>query len=58
MIILSGRPTPIARKIPIALLEMGLEWRFESIDILAGDQLTPEFLALDPNNKPPVIVDE
>jgi len=58
MITLYGGPTPNARKIAIALLEMGLEWRLEYIDILAGDQLTPEFLALNPNNKTPVIVDD
>ncbi len=58
MITLYGGPTPNARKIAIALIEMGLEWRLEYIDILAGDQLTPEFLALNPNNKTPVIVDD
>src|SRR3546814_15088349 len=58
MITLYGGPTPNARKIAIALLEMGLDWRLEYIDILAGDQLTPEFLALNPNNKTPVIVDD
>ncbi|WP_417591525.1 glutathione S-transferase family protein [Parasphingorhabdus sp.] len=58
MITLYGGPTPNARKIAIALLEMELEWRLETIDILAGDQLTPEFLALNPNNKTPVIVDD
>ena len=58
MIRLYGGPTPNARKIAIALLEMGLEWQLEPIDILAGDQLTPEFLALNPNNKTPVIVDD
>src|SRR3546814_15505934 len=58
MITLYGGPTPNARKIAIALLEMGLEWRLDPVDILAGDQLTPEFLALNPNNKTPVIVDD
>jgi GST-like protein len=58
MITLYGGPTPNARKIAIALLEMELEWQLEYIDILAGDQLTPEFLALNPNNKTPVIVDD
>lgn len=57
MITLYGGPTPNARKIAIALLEMNLEWELEYIDILAGDQLTPEFLMLNPNNKTPVIVD-
>ena len=57
MITLYGGPTPNARKIAIALFEMELEWELEYIDILAGDQLTPEFLALNPNNKTPVIID-
>jgi GST-like protein len=58
MITLYGGPTPNARKIAIALYEMQMPWRLEPIDILAGDQLTPEFLALNPNNKTPVIIDD
>lgn len=58
MITLYGGPTPNARKIAIALEEMELPWRLELIDMLRGDQLTPEFRALNPNNKTPVIVDE
>jgi len=58
MITLYGGPTPNARKIAIALLEMDLEWQLEPVDILAGDQLSPAFLALNPNNKTPVIVDD
>jgi GST-like protein len=57
MITLYGGPTPNARKVAIALLEMDLDWQLEPIDILAGDQLQPAFLALNPNNKTPVIVD-
>jgi GST-like protein len=58
MIVLYGGPTPNARKVGIALCEMDLSWRLHPIDILAGEQLTPEFLALNPNNKTPVIVDD
>lgn len=58
MITLYGGPTPNARKISIALEEMELEWKLHLIDILTGDQLTPEFIALNPNNKAPVIVDD
>lgn len=58
MITLYGGATPNARKVSIALEEMGLPWRLELIDILNGDQLTPEFLAINPNNKAPAIVDD
>ena len=58
MITLFGGPTPNARKIAIALEELELPWRLEPIDMLRGDQLKPEFLALNPNNKSPVIIDD
>ena len=58
MITLLGAPTPNTRKIGIALNEMKLEWRLQIIDMLAGEQLTPEFLKLNPNNKTPVIIDD
>lgn len=58
MITLYGGPTPNARKVAIALEEMGLAWRLEPIDILSGDQFRPDFLALNPNNKAPVIIDD
>jgi glutathione S-transferase len=46
-----------SRRVWIALLEKGLE--FESIPLkLDGDQLTPEFLALNPFHKIPVLVDD
>jgi GST-like protein len=53
---LSG-PTPNGRKVAIMLHECGLAYEATFIDILAGDQLAPDFLALNPNNKHPVIVD-
>jgi GST-like protein len=40
------------------LEETGLPYRVHPIDILAGDQFTPEFLTVSPNNKMPAIVDE
>jgi len=58
MITLYAGPTPNGRKVAIALEEMGLAWRLRLIDILNGDQFAPEFLALNPNNKAPVIVDD
>lgn len=51
-------PTSNGRKVAIMLEETGLPYRVHPIDILAGDQFTPEFLAISPNNKMPAIVDE
>ena len=39
------------------LEECRISYRATFIDILAGDQLAPSFLALNPSNKHPVIVD-
>jgi GST-like protein len=50
-------PTPNGRKVAIMLEEVALPYAATFVDILAGDQLTPEFLARNPNNKHPVIVD-
>jgi GST-like protein len=49
--------TPNGHKIHIMLEEVGLEYKAIPIDIGAGDQFTPEFLAISPNNKIPAIVD-
>jgi len=50
-------PTPNGRKVAIALEEMQVDYITKHVDILAGDQHQPEFLALCPNNKFPVIID-
>jgi len=50
-------PTPNARKVSILLEELSLSYTPHSIDIMAGDQFTPEYLAICPNNKIPAIVD-
>jgi GST-like protein len=49
--------TPNGRKVSIALEELGLPYAVHPIDIGNGAQLTPEFTALNPNRKIPVIVD-
>ncbi|CAN7410920.1 glutathione binding-like protein [Caballeronia sp. LjRoot34] len=49
--------TPNGHKIHIMLEELGLEYKAIPIDIGAGDQFTPDFLAISPNNKIPAIVD-
>lgn len=50
-------PTPNGWKIAIALHEMELAYNLNLIDIGAGDQFKPEFLAISPNNRMPAIVD-
>ena len=50
-------PTPNGWKASIALEEFGLAYRTHLIDIRAGDQDAPDFRALNPNGKIPVIVD-
>jgi GST-like protein len=49
--------TPNGHKVHIMLEECGLPYRAHAVDIGAGDQFAPEFLALSPNNKIPAIVD-
>jgi GST-like protein len=51
-------PTPNGHKVHIMLEETGLEYRVHAIDIGAGEQFKPDFLALSPNNKIPAMVDQ
>jgi GSH-dependent disulfide-bond oxidoreductase len=50
-------PTPNGVKVSIALEEIGLPYEVHRVSFDAKDQLTPEFLALNPNNKIPAIID-
>lgn len=49
--------TPNGRKVSILLEELGVAYNVHAINIGQGDQKTPEFLKIGPNNKIPVIVD-
>jgi GST-like protein len=49
--------TPNGHKVHIMLEECGLPYRVHAVDIGAGDQFRPEFLAISPNNKIPAITD-
>ncbi|XSG86678.1 MAG: glutathione S-transferase N-terminal domain-containing protein [Methylohalobius sp. ZOD2] len=46
-----------ATRCHILLEETGLDYRVHPVDIGAGEQFDPEFLAISPNNKIPAIVD-
>ena len=50
-------PTPNGKKITIAFEEMGLPYTVHMVNIGAGDQFKPEFLAIAPNNRMPAITD-
>ena len=45
-----------AAKVRLALAEKRLPWTSHYVDILAGEQFTPEFLALNPKAVVPVLV--
>jgi GST-like protein len=49
--------TPNGRKVSIMLEECGLPYRVHPVDISKGEQFKPEFLAINPNNRIPAIVD-
>lgn len=57
MIDLYYAPTPNGWKISIMLEELGLPYQVIPVNIRAGDQFKPEFLAISPNNRIPAIVD-
>lgn len=50
-------PTPNGHKVHIMLEECGLAYRVHPVDIGAGDQFAPAFLAISPNNKIPALTD-
>jgi len=51
-------PTPNCYKVAILLEELGEPYRIMPIHIGKGEQMAPEFLAINPNNKVPAIVDQ
>ena len=49
--------TPNARKISVALEEMGLSYQVTTVNIGKDEQFSPDFLKFSPNNKIPAIID-
>ena len=58
MIELYYAPTPNGWKITIMLEETQLPYKIIPVNLGKGDQFKPEFLAISPNNRMPVIVDD
>ena len=50
-------PTPNGVKVSIALEELELPYEAHRVDFGTDDQMSPEFLSLNPNNKIPAIID-
>lgn len=58
MITLYAHGSPNPHKISIALEELEFAYETKIVDIHKGEQFAPDFLALHPNAKVPVIVDQ
>jgi len=50
-------PTPNGVKVSIMLEEVGLPYEVHKVSFETNDQMSPEFLSLNPNNKIPAILD-
>ena len=50
-------PTPNGVKVSVMLEETGLDYEAHRVDFSTDDQMSPEFLSLNPNNKIPAIID-
>ena len=57
MIELYTSPTPNGYKISVALEELEIPYNVHVVNLQAGDQKKPKFLAMNPNGRIPVIVD-
>ncbi len=57
MIDLYTAATPNGHKVSIALEELGLPYTLHVLDLTAGEQKQPAFLAINPNGRIPAIVD-
>jgi glutathione S-transferase len=51
-------PSPRGFKVLLTAHHLGLDYAFRLVDLTKGDQNTPEFAALNPNKRMPVIEDD
>ena len=49
--------TPNGKKVSIMLEEVGLPYEVRPVNLSKGEQMKPEYLAVNPNNKIPSIID-
>ena len=57
MIDLYTAPTPNGWKASITLEELAIPYEVHVVNLMAGEQKTPEYLKLNPNGRIPTIVD-
>lgn len=57
MIELYGMQSPNVRKVGILLEELGLDYELKHVAVFRGEQFQPEFAALNPVGKVPVLID-
>ena len=57
MIDLYTSPTPNGHKASVTLEELEIPYEVHPVNLMEGDQKTPEFLAINPNGRIPAIVD-
>jgi len=58
MITLYGMSSPNVQKIHLMLEEVDLAYEVRRVDVWKGENFTPEFTALNPNQKVPVLIDD
>src|SRR5882724_11753666 len=51
-------PSPRAFKVIALKNHLGIECEVQIVDLSKGDQLTPEYIAMNPNRKMPVLEDD
>jgi GSH-dependent disulfide-bond oxidoreductase len=49
--------TPNSIRVPIALEELGLAYKLKPVNVRKGEQKLPDYLAINPNGKVPLLVD-
>jgi len=50
--------TPNGKKVSIMLEEVGIPYAVHAVNLQQRDQFKPEYLAINPNNKIPAIIDD